>query len=72
MLVFKGLNSFDFIIIGAGAAGSIVAARLAECGKYTVLLLEAGQDNRQNSKIISEKTPLRGNTEYAKSKIKTT
>ena len=45
---------YDYIIIGAGASGSVMAARLAECGKYTVLLLEAGHDNRQNSEIISD------------------
>lgn len=35
---------FDFVIIGSGAAGSIVAARLGEKG-YKVLVLEQGPDN---------------------------
>ena len=48
------MNTFDYIIIGAGAAGCVLAARLAECGKYTVLVLESGQDNRQKSEIISD------------------
>ena len=35
-------TTFDYIIVGAGAAGCILANRLTACGNYTVLLLEAG------------------------------
>lgn len=31
-------NNYDFIVVGAGTAGSIVAGRLSEDGKYNVSL----------------------------------
>ena len=36
------MNTFDTIIVGAGSAASVVAARLAEDGKRTLCVLEAG------------------------------
>jgi len=47
------MNTFDYIVVGAGCAGSVIAARLAESGKYSVLLIESGPDNRPNSSILS-------------------
>ena len=36
------LSEFDYVIVGAGSAGCILANRLTESGKNTVCLLEAG------------------------------
>src|SRR5712691_4401628 len=39
-------EKFDVAVVGAGAAGCVVAARLAERGSRSVILLEAGPDLR--------------------------
>ncbi|WP_246058180.1 GMC family oxidoreductase [Litorilituus lipolyticus] len=40
------MKAFDFVIVGAGSAGCVLADKLSEDGKYQVCLIEAGPKDK--------------------------
>ena len=61
-------NTFDYVIVGAGSSGCVMANRLSENGKNSVLILEAG--GKDNNFFIhmpsgySQIVPTKSNLNY--------
>ncbi|EJC99474.1 uncharacterized protein FOMMEDRAFT_33268, partial [Fomitiporia mediterranea MF3/22] len=47
-------QAFNYIIVGGGLSGLIVAGRLAEDASKTVLVIEAGNDDRNGPRIYDQ------------------
>ena len=48
-------QKYDFIVVGGGTSGSVVAARLAENPNISVCLIEAGPTDEGRSEILALK-----------------
>lgn len=48
---FALAKSVDYVIIGAGTSGLVVANRLSEDPTVTVVVIEAGSDQRNNPNV---------------------
>lgn len=57
-------KEYDFIVVGSGPAGCVVASRLSEDGKYSVLIVEAGSSESPVTSDIPISSPNLQSTSF--------
>ena len=57
-------QAYDYIIIGAGSAGCVLANRLSANGQHSVLVLEAGKKDKEMNIKIPAGFPKLFKTDY--------
>lgn len=58
-------QTYDYVVIGGGTAGCVVAARLTENPNITVGVIEAGQNRMEDSNVATPSLyPTLVRTEY--------
>jgi choline dehydrogenase len=54
-----GEESFEYVVVGAGAGGGVLAARLAEAGRRVLVLDAGGDPARRSNEVSRESRPAR-------------
>ncbi|MEN2739591.1 GMC family oxidoreductase [Microbacterium sp. X-17] len=66
MTVNDDANTFDYVIVGGGSAGAVLARRLSDDPETSVLLIEGGPAYEDDPKVVylSESLALTGDPKY--------
>ena len=67
MRVASGVEKYDIVIVGGGTAGCVLAARLTEDGRRTVLLVEADPDFQSFDQLPDDRHTVNSNMILPKS-----
>lgn len=46
-------NSYDYVIVGAGTCGLLLANRLSQDANFTVAVIDPGADERDNANVVN-------------------